>query len=39
MLKKVFLLAGVVLALVTAASATIPTPPCNPCMVNTHLAR
>ena len=34
MLKKVLLLAGVALALVTAASADIPWPPCNPCCLN-----
>jgi hypothetical protein len=39
MLKKILLLAGVALALVTAASATIPTPPCNPCLLNIDLAR
>jgi hypothetical protein len=39
MLKKVLLLAGVVFALATAVSAEIPTPPCNPCLVNSGLAR
>jgi hypothetical protein len=39
MLKRVFLLAGVVLALITAASADIPTPPCNPCLVDAGSAR
>jgi hypothetical protein len=33
------LLAGVALALVTAASADIPVPPCNPCFVSTNAAR
>lgn len=39
MLKKVFLLAGVALALATVASADIPIPPCDPCMVSTGIAR
>jgi hypothetical protein len=39
MLKKIFLLAGVALALATVASAEIPWPPCNPCLVDTGLAR
>ncbi len=39
MLKKLFLLAGVALALVTAVSADIPTPPCNPCLIAVSLAR
>jgi hypothetical protein len=39
MLKKVLLLAGIAIALVTAASADIPWPPCNPCLVNVHLPR
>jgi hypothetical protein len=39
MLKKVFLLAGVALALATAVSACIPFPPCNPCLVDTGHVR
>jgi hypothetical protein len=39
MLKKAFLLAGIALALVTAVSADIPTPPCAPCLVSVKLAR
>jgi len=39
MLKKVFLLAGVALALATAVNADIPWPPCDPCIVNIDLAR
>jgi hypothetical protein len=39
MLKKAFLLAGVAFALVTAASACIPVPPCNPCFVSSDAAR
>jgi len=39
MLKKTLLLAGVALALVTAVSAEIPIPPCDPCLVSTGLAR
>jgi hypothetical protein len=39
MLKKVFLLAGVALALATVVSAEIPIPPCDPCMVSTGIAR
>jgi len=39
MLKKAILLVGAALALVTAASAVIPVPPCNPCLVNTGRAR
>jgi hypothetical protein len=39
MLKKVLLLTGVVLALATAVSAEIPTPPCNPCLVDSGAAR
>jgi len=39
MLKKVLLLVGVALALVTAASAEIPWPPCDPCMVDAGLSR
>jgi hypothetical protein len=39
MLKKIFLLAGVALALVTVASADIPIPPCDPCIVGAGLAR
>lgn len=35
MLKRLLLLAGVALAMVTAVSAEIPVPPCNPCVVNT----
>jgi hypothetical protein len=31
MLKKLILIVGVALALATAVSADIPTPPCNPC--------
>ena len=33
MLKRLFLLAGVALAMVTAVSAEIPIPPCDPCIV------
>jgi hypothetical protein len=39
MLKKVFLLAGVALALAATVSADIPVPPCDPCLVGTGLAR
>jgi hypothetical protein len=39
MLTKLFLLAGVALALATAVSAEIPIPPCDPCMVSTGIAR
>ncbi len=39
MLKKIFLLTGIVLALAAAASAEIPWPPCIPCLVDTGLAR
>jgi hypothetical protein len=39
MLKKVLLLVGVALALVTAVSAEIPIPPCDPCLIGTVLAR
>jgi len=39
MLKKVFLLAGLALALSTVASAVIPWPPCNPCLVDIAGAR
>ena len=39
MLTKLFLLAGVALALATTVSADIPVPPCDPCMVSTALAR
>ena len=39
MLKKLFLLAGVALAMVTAVSAEIPIPPCDPCLVSTGSAR
>ncbi len=34
MLKKAFLLAGAVLALAVAGSASIPIPPCNPCLAD-----
>ena len=34
MLKKIFMLAGVALALVTVASADIPIPPCAPCAIS-----
>ncbi len=39
MLKKIFLITGVALAFVIAASADIPIPPCNPCLVSTGTAR
>jgi hypothetical protein len=39
MLKKVFLLAGIALALAPIVSADIPIPPCDPCMVSSSLAR
>jgi hypothetical protein len=39
MLKKAFLLAGLALIVVTAASADIPIPPCAPCIVHTGLSR
>jgi hypothetical protein len=39
MLKKIFLLAGVALALAATVSADIPIPPCDPCIVGTVLAR
>jgi hypothetical protein len=39
MLKKVFLLAGVALALTTVVSAEIPIPPCDPCLVGASLGR
>jgi len=40
MLKKLLLLTGVALALVTTAPASIPIPPCNPnCAVSINLAR
>jgi len=39
MLKKAILLVGAALALATAGSASIPIPPCNPCLINTGLAR
>ncbi len=39
MLKKMFLLAGVALALATVVSADIPIPPCDPCTVSSGLAR
>jgi hypothetical protein len=39
MLKKIFLFAGVALALVTVASADIPIPPCDPCIVGAGLTR
>jgi hypothetical protein len=39
MLKKIFLLTGVALALATVASADIPWPPCTPCVVDNGLAR
>lgn len=35
MLKRLFLLAGVVATLAVVGSAAIPTPPCAPCVVNT----
>jgi hypothetical protein len=31
MLKKLLLLAGLAIAVVTAVSADVPTPPCDPC--------
>ena len=39
MLKQIFLLAGVALALAATVSADIPIPPCDPCIVATGLAR
>jgi hypothetical protein len=39
MLKKVFLFTGIALALATVASADIPIPPCDPCVVAVGLAR
>jgi hypothetical protein len=39
MLKKIFLLTSVALAFVVAASADIPIPPCNPCLVSVDTAR
>ena len=39
MLKKIFLLTSVALAFVIAASADIPIPPCNPCLVSTTASR
>jgi hypothetical protein len=39
MLKKIFLLTSVALAFVVAASADIPIPPCNPCLVSADTAR
>jgi hypothetical protein len=39
MLKKIFLLAGVALALAATVSADIPIPPCDPCAVSAQLAR
>lgn len=39
MLKKVFLLTGIALALATAVSAAIPWPPCTPCLVDTTFNR
>jgi len=34
MLKKLLAYAGLAIALATAASAGIPVPPCNPCLVS-----
>ena len=39
MLKKALLLVCAAIACVVAASADIPIPPCNPCMVSTSSAR
>ena len=39
MLKKIFLLAGVALALAATVSADIPIPPCDPCIVGAGVAR
>jgi hypothetical protein len=39
MLKKIFLLTSVALAFVVAASADIPIPPCNPCLMSVDTAR
>ncbi|HTC33646.1 MAG TPA: hypothetical protein VK724_09750 [Bryobacteraceae bacterium] len=40
MFKRLFLLAGVVLALVTSVSADIPFPPCDPdCVVSASASR
>jgi len=39
MLKKVLLIVGVTLGLATVGSANIPTPPCNPCLVDMGAAR
>jgi hypothetical protein len=39
MLKRLILLAGVALALAGVASATLPDPPCDPCLISTPLAR
>jgi hypothetical protein len=38
MLKRLFLLAGVALALATIASASLPDPPCDPCIIGAQLA-
>ena len=39
MLKKVFLLVGIAIALAPIVLADIPIPPCDPCMVSSSLAR
>jgi hypothetical protein len=38
MLTRLILLAGITLAVVGGVNASLPTPPCDPCMVDTAVA-